>query len=269
MKTHIAFFAYAILALTIPLFAESKSEKFEADIPYTAQTDAYAKERCKLDIYVPKDKIAATVVWFHGGGLSGGNKNFPDGLKNSGLIVVAPNYRLSPKIPAHLAINDAAEAVAWVFANIEKYGGSPDKIFVGGHSAGAYLSGMISFAPEYLAKYKIKNTDIKGCILLSGQTTTHFRVRKDFGDTDSQWLPKIDKYSLIGNADNKIPPCCLIVGDPALEFPERVEENILLASVLKKLNSSPKVCLYQLQGLDHTTVSSAIAPILKNFIRSF
>ena len=65
------------------------------DIPYTESTDAYAKERCKLDVYYPTDqKDAPVVVWFHGGGLEGGSKYIDQELRNCGYVVVAPNYRL-------------------------------------------------------------------------------------------------------------------------------------------------------------------------------
>ena len=42
------------------------------DISYTTNTDAYAQERCKLDIYnVNKNKkLKPAFVWFHGGGIS-------------------------------------------------------------------------------------------------------------------------------------------------------------------------------------------------------
>ena len=230
-----------------------------------------AQERCKLDIRIPKNKKEfATLIYFHGGGISGGNKHFPFSIyahKSVNYAVVTVGYRLSPKIKAHQAIEDAAEAVAWVFNNIEKYGGDKTKIFVSGHSAGGYLSGMIAFAPKYLEKYGIKNTDLAGSILLSGQVTKHFRVRKDLGDTDPQYLPKIDELSILGNASNKVSPVCLILGDRRIEFPERVEENELLYSVVKKLKSG-HIEFYELQGLTHGTVAYAFAPITTEFIKS-
>ena len=71
------------------------------DISYKQSTDAYAKERCKLDVYYPTDKQnAPVVVWFHGGGIEGGSKHIDPQLRNSGLVVVAANYRLLPK--AHI-----------------------------------------------------------------------------------------------------------------------------------------------------------------------
>lgn len=48
----------------------NEAYKTVTDIPYTASDDAYAKERCKLDVYFPTDKKGCkVVVWYHGGGI--------------------------------------------------------------------------------------------------------------------------------------------------------------------------------------------------------
>ena len=76
----------------------AKSEhKTVNDIPYrdSAGESAYALERCLLDVHYPVGgKGCPTVVWFHGGGLTGGNKFIPEELKDCGYVVVAVNYRL-------------------------------------------------------------------------------------------------------------------------------------------------------------------------------
>ena len=126
------------------------------DLPYIAksETDAYRKERCKLDVYYPVDKKDfPTIVWFHGGGLEGGGKHIPQELMNRGFAVVAVNYRLSPKAKNPAYIEDAAAAVAWTFNHIEEYGGSKDKIFVSGHSAGGYLALILAMDKKYMEAY--------------------------------------------------------------------------------------------------------------------
>ena len=126
----------ALMLLPIISLAQPQQYLQVNDIPYTESADAYARERCKLDVYYPTDqKDAPVVVWFHGGGIEGGNKHIDEQLKNSGLVVVAANYRLLPKAKIDDILDDAAAAVAWTYKNIEKYGGSHRKIFVAGHSA--------------------------------------------------------------------------------------------------------------------------------------
>ena len=81
------------------------------DIPYKESEEAYVKERCKLDIYYPEDTTGCpVVVWFHGGGLTQGNKSFPWKLKEKGMVLVAVNYRLLPKVEINECLDDAAAA---------------------------------------------------------------------------------------------------------------------------------------------------------------
>ena len=60
------------------------------------------------------------MIWFHGGGLTDGNKYIPEGLKKE-ITSAAVNYRLYPKVKSPMFIDDEAEAVAWVFQNITSY----------------------------------------------------------------------------------------------------------------------------------------------------
>ena len=148
----------------------------------TNSVDQYKKLRCRLDLYYPiNDTNFATVVWFHGGGLKGGEKYFPNNLMNNKIAVVAVNYRLYPEINSPQYIIDAAASIAWVFKNIEKYGGSTKKIFVSGHSAGGYLTSMIGLDKKYLQQFGIDADSIAGLIPLSGHTITHFTIREEMG----------------------------------------------------------------------------------------
>ena len=93
------------------LAAQDQDYKIVRDISYTQSKNPYAVERCKLDLYYPENaKDFPTVVWFHGGGLSGGSKFIPEELKNCGLAVIAVNYRLLPKATLSDCIDDAAAA---------------------------------------------------------------------------------------------------------------------------------------------------------------
>ena len=112
------FLILALLLCTMTAWAQYNQVN---DIPYReaaekprAGTSAgmdYARERCKLDVYYPTNETdAPVVVWFHGGGIEGGEKHIDPQLKNSGLVVVAANYRLLPKAPIDDILDDAAAA---------------------------------------------------------------------------------------------------------------------------------------------------------------
>lgn len=225
--------------------------KTEHDISYIPATvqDTYRRERCKLDIYYPEGKTDfVTVVWFHGGGLEGGNKHIPRELTENGFAVVSVNYRLSPKATNPAYTEDAAEAVAWTFRNIGKYGGSSERIIVSGHSAGGYLALMLALDKSYLAKHTIDADRVMAWFPLSAQTATHYTIRKERGL--SKAIPLIDTFSPMHHVRKDTPPIYLITGDRELEMTARQEENAYLASLLKGMGNE-NVYLYELQGFDH------------------
>ena len=92
--------------------------------------------------------------------------------REKGIAVIGVNYRLSPRVNAAKAIEDAAAATAWVFKNIKNYGGDENLIFISGHSAGGYLASMVALNKDYLAKYNIDANRLAGIIPFSGHTIT-------------------------------------------------------------------------------------------------
>ncbi len=236
------------------------------DAALSARADQYQKEQSKLDVYYPKGaKGFATLVWFHGGGLTGGSRYFPD-LKDQGIALIAASYRLAPKAQPPAYLEDAAAAVAWTLRNIAQYGGDPNKVFVAGHSAGAYLATMIAMDPKWLAAHKLSNKSLAGVMAVSGQMTTHFTVKKQRGDTAPQLRPIIDEYAPLYHAANEFPPICMIVGGRDLEFKSRVEENELMAITLRNLGHK-QVEFYEMAGLDHGTVEQGAMIVMRGFMQ--
>ena len=167
------------VVLLMVITVSAQNYKTECNISYTTKTDAYSKERLKLDVYFPENlKDCPVIVWFHGGGLEAGQKEIPQRLKEKGYVVIGANYRLLPKVTVDKTLDDAAEAVAWAFRNAKKYGGDPKKIVVTGHSAGGYLSMMLCLNKAWLNNYKIDADCVWQYIPFSGQAITHYNVRK-------------------------------------------------------------------------------------------
>lgn len=245
--------AFLIFGLSFLSFAQQKTVtyKTESDISYRSgdKLDDYQKERCKLDIYFPENESGfTTIVWFHGGGLTGGSKSIPAELKNRRLAVVAVNYRLSPKATSPAYVDDAAASVAWVFENISKYGGDPKKIVVSGHSAGGYLTCMIGLDKHYLAAYGIDANSIEKLIPFSGQMITHFTVRKERGIAETK--PIVEEMAPLFHVRGDAPPLYLITGDRELEMLGRYEENAYMNRMMK-IAGSKQTYLYELDGFDH------------------
>lgn len=256
----------ALCAFFLPFPQEGAPYRLLPAIPYRQQLSVTKKQadRLKLDLYVPENKKGfATVVWFHGGGLTGGDRHIPEELKNKGLAVAAPSYRLSPSVKAPAYIEDAAAAVAWTFKNIEKYGGSRSKIFVCGHSAGGYLALMLGLDRSYLAKEGVDANAIAGLVPFSAQCITHFTVRQERGIPDTQ--PVVDALAPLYHVRKDCPPLLLITGDRNLELLGRYEENAYLWRMMK-LVGHPDVELCELQGFDHGNMPQPAFPLLLRFI---
>lgn len=230
-------------------FGQSTTYHKETNIIYTPNTDAYSKERCKLDFYYPTNqKDFITVIWFHGGGLTGGEKEIPEYLTNKNIAIVGAGYRLSPKAKVADIIHDAADAVKWTFDNVERVGGSKKNVVIAGMSAGAYLSLMLTLNPEYLAQRQINTKDIFGVVSFSAQTITHFTARKEYNREELQ--PDINALSPLYWVRKDIPRLLLLTGDRELEMMGRYEENAYLWRMLK-LHGNKDVELFELGGYGH------------------
>lgn len=247
------------------LGAQEVAYKTIENLPYTTSQDVYAKERCKLDIYYPENlKDCPVVVWFHGGGLTGGDKSIPGKLKASKMVVVAVNYRLLPQVSISECLDDAAAAVAWAFCEVEKYGGSRSKIFVSGHSAGGYLTAMIGLDKRWLKKYDVDTDSIAGLIPFSGQVISHFSYRKMNGIENLQ--PTIDEFAPLFHVRKDAPPLVLITGDRELELFGRYEENAYLWRMMK-LVGHKETYLYEIGGHGHGPMGEPAFYILHQSVK--
>lgn len=241
----------------------------ERNIYYTSSQDPYHRERGVLDIYHPTGKNAAKVlVFFHGGALSVGDKRMVEStlesLKRQGIIVVTPNYRLSPKATYPAYIEDAAEAVAWTIKNIQKYGGDPKQIYVGGHSAGGYLTLMLALDKQYLQHYGVDaDIDIQGYFPVSGQTATHYTVKDEMNLPHD--IPAINDYAPLQHARKLMAPMTLITADRHLEQTARWQENDYLRVTLEALGTA-KIPMYELQGFTHENVNKPAMDLIANLI---
>ncbi|WP_407933333.1 alpha/beta hydrolase [Galbibacter pacificus] len=261
---------FLMLMLTFQfLSAQETTYKTITNIHYydkaTNASDAYINERCVLDLYYPTNaENFPTVVWFHGGGLTGGSKELPEALKNKGMAVVGVNYRLNPKVKAPKYIEDAAAAVAWVFKNIKDYKGDTGLIFVSGHSAGGYLTSMIGLDKSYLAAFGIDANEIAGLIPFSGHTITHFTVRQERGIPGTQ--PIVDSLAPLYHVRKDAPPLLLITGDRELEMLGRYEENAYLMRMMKVVGHK-ETTLYEMDGYGHGMTEPAFPLLVKEVHR--
>ncbi len=173
--------------------------------------------RQQLDVYVPKDieNKAPVVVFFYGGSWKSGKRQdyaFVGHAFNArGYIAVLPDYRLVPEVRYPDFLIDNANALRWVAAHISDYGGDPERLFVMGHSAGAYNAVMLGLATEMFAENGLTLPALSAAAGLAGPydfIPMVYQATKDAfqGVPD---LPSTQPVNLISPAS---PPMLLITG---------------------------------------------------------
>jgi acetyl esterase/lipase len=243
------------LAILISLCACAGEIVEKRGIAYLKNPDSdYAEKQCKLDIFYPNGvEDFATIVWFHGGGLHTGKRQWGELVAArfvpEGIAVITVSYRFSPQVKNPVYIEDAAAAIAWTFKNIASYGGDPDRIFLSGHSAGGYLTLITGMDGRYLDKHGISNMSIAGLIPISGQTITHSTIRKERGIPEGTQI--VDEFAPLFYANRIGPSCLCICGSDDLTL--RTAENIYFVEV-QKVAGNKNISFLEVEGRDHDTI---------------
>jgi acetyl esterase/lipase len=178
---------------------------------------AYGSDpRQKLDVYVPDGlkAPAPVLLFFYGGawesGERGGYKAFGQAFAARGIVTVVADYRLYPKVKFPAFVEDAAGALAYVHAHAGAYGGDPARVFVAGHSAGAYNAVMLASDPKYLKAVGGDFSWIRGAIGISGPYDALPFTEADYIDifgaaNNPDTMP-------INHIDGPRPPMLLVTG---------------------------------------------------------
>ena len=130
--------------------------------------------RNQLDIYRPRNGngAAPVVVFFYGGSWNMGSRSdyafVGEALAERGIVAVLADYRLYPQVRYPDFVDDSARAVAWTLKEIQRHGGDPKRVFVMGHSAGAYNAAMVAIDKRWLAAAGASTDALRGFIGLAG-----------------------------------------------------------------------------------------------------
>ena len=232
-----------------------------------------------LDLYLPDCEEFPVYIHFHGGGIEGGSKGsvenpplFAQYLTAHGIAAVSAEYRMYPAAAYPDFVRDSAAAVAWVKKNIGQYG-KCSKIFIGGSSAGGYLSMMLCYDKKWLAPYHIDPSELGGFIHNAGQPTTHYNVVRERG-LDSRRVIVDDAAPMfyIG-LSKEYAPMKFIVADN--DIPARYEQTMLMIAAMKDFGYDMNKVEHQVMHGTHTsydnardeTGESVYGKILEDFIK--
>lgn len=203
--------------------------KILKDIPYTVPADAVRT----MDVYLPRTPGKNLFLYIHGGGLEAGDKAegqlLASHLAQQGITAVSINYRMYPAAHYPDFIRDAALAIRYVKEHMAAWGAQ--RLYVGGSSAGGYISMMLCFDPQYLQEAGLGNGDIAGYFHDAGQPTAHFRVLRERGiDPRRVIVDETCALYHIGTAPD-YPPMHFVVSDRDLV--NRYEQTLLTLSTLR------------------------------------
>jgi len=202
-----------------------------------------------LDIHLPCCDEFPVFLYFHGGGLESGTKadqmEVFEYLAKNGVCTVSADYRMYPTAKFPEFLEDSAKAAAWVLNNIKNYG-KIKGIYVGGSSAGGYISQMLCFDNSWLKKYGISPLDFDGFVLDAGQPTCHYNVLREKGlDTRRIIVDETAPLYFVG-LDEKYPPMLILYSDNDME--NRPEQTRLLVSTLKHFGHTENVTVKEMHG---------------------
>ncbi len=208
-------------------------------------------EKLTLDLHIPESENFSLFIYFHGGGLEAGDKNdadiFAPILAENNMATASANYRMYPSAKYPEFIEDAAECVSFLKKEIEKYG-KCDKFYLGGTSAGGYISMMLCFDGRYLAKHGINPTDIAAYIHDAGQPTSHFNVLRERG-IDSRRVIVDESAPLYYVCEKEYSPMLFIVSENDLK--NRYEQTELMMSTMRHFGAGDKISYKYMKGYSH------------------
>ncbi|MCP4540298.1 MAG: alpha/beta hydrolase [Chloroflexi bacterium] len=157
----------------------SPEPSWERDVAFWTIPDTERELLC--DIWRPANGNVSglTYIYFHGSAWWMGDKDmltrpFFKHLVAQGHTVMDVAYRLCPEVSIYGMIGDVKRSIAWIKANATRYGVDPEKIVLGGGSAGCHLALLAAYTPEHpeLTPKDIKDVDlsVRGVISYYGPT---------------------------------------------------------------------------------------------------
>jgi acetyl esterase/lipase len=216
--------------------------------------------RHKLDVYVPQglNGPAPVLLFFYGGAWSSGDRSqylaFGQSFASKGIVTVVADYRLYPQVKYPAFAQDAARALAWVHAHAREHGGDPARIFVSGHSAGAYNAVMLASEPNFIESVGGTLDWIRGVTGIAGPYDFLPLTDPDYidmfhGANNQDAMP-------VNHVDGKRPPMLLATGsDDGTVLPRNSDR---MAARLKAHGNDVQVIKYP--GVGHVGIILSLAP---------
>ena len=227
---------------------------------------AYGPEaRQRLDIYRPKEAVrnAPLVVFFYGGSWSSGERAdyrfVGEALASRGIVTMVADYGLSPAFRYPVFVQDSAKAVRWAFEHARDFDADPTRIFVMGHSAGAYNAAMVALDKRWLQAEGLMPSRLAGWIGLAGPYD-FLPIGDKLTQVAFNWPGTAPDSQPLSHASRASPPALLLAPvDDKVVSPQR--STVAMAQRLQASGVRVESALFD--GVGHATLVAAMAAALR------
>lgn len=257
---------WIVILLITQIAISAEAEPVKPDAVYTYHSTP--QRDLTLDLYDPGLNTTArqaempadlqkrpAVIFFFGGGWNGGSTNHfarqAQAYADLGFVAFCPDYRVAKRdeTPPMDAVADALQAVAWVRANAERFNIDPDRIAVGGGSAGGHLAAACATVPENkladLAPQGLPASPRPNALLLFNAVIDNGPGASNYGydrvGDDYVW------FSPSHNVREELPPTIILQGTQDKLIPVSVAENF--KDSMEKHGNRCDIVLYE--GVGH------------------
>lgn len=251
-----------LVALPAALAACSPTDLINATVSsrgVTVQQAAYAPGPSGgLTVYRPDSPAGPLVVFLYGGAWRTGRRDdfafVARPLAARGITVVIPDYRLFPEVRFPTFLEDNAAATAWALANAAALGADPSRVFLMGHSAGAYNAAMLALDPRWMAGAGTARDRLAGVIGLAGP----YDFLPMLGAEREVFAPDPGPLTQpINYVDGRNPPLTLLAGDADDIVQPR--NTLSLATKVRQAGGPVQAKIYP--GLGHIGIITAMTPL--------
>lgn len=245
-------------------------------------------DRQRFDVYVPgnsideADKVAGSplVIFIYGGSWNMGSRRdyrfAGEALAAQGFTVMVVDYRLYPEVRYPDFLEDCAKAVGYGLEHARELGADPRRVFLYGHSAGAYNVAMLALDPRWLRAAGHSPEELAGWVGLAGPYNflpigdPNVKLVFDWPDTSPDTQP-------INHVDDLAHPLPVFLGAAVHDKLVYPEQNTLPLARRMQARGTP-VTLKTYEHVNHALLVGALswpltslAPVLSDsaaFIRS-
>jgi acetyl esterase/lipase len=206
----------------------------------------------------PTAETAPVLLFVHGGSWEWGDpKDYgfvARSLAPEGFVVALAGYRLGEAGRYPAMLEDTAQAIGWLHANAARYGGDPGRIYLAGHSAGAYNVVQVALEPRWLAAESVPPEAIRGVVGMAGPYD-FLPFDKDSTRAAFGQAPDAAATQPINHVRADAPPMLLLTG--SADSTVKPRNTRALAAALEDVGARVETRIYD--GLDHSDVLVRLA----------